>query len=267
MKTGALLFAFNTGDTDYLKLAKFSAQNIKRWLGLPTTLITDVSCEFSEFDKVITIENKKFSKRYFSDRKTTVEWRNSGRNQAYWLTPYDKTLLLDVDYIVASDQLGVALQHARDFCCYSSVVEISGTKGNNETFSKISMPMFWATAMIFQKTKHSEIIFELMKMVENNYEHYANLYGFAKTPFRNDYALSIALSVACGHRVPTEHSIPWPMINVHPEHVVTKTDTDQFQVEYEKTKNKTEKQFKNLLTNQDIHVMGKKWLENIVETG
>jgi len=266
MKTGALLFAYNTDDTDYLKIAEFSAKNIKRWLNIPTTVVTDVEYKSPVFDKIITNTNTKSSKRYFDDRKSVVEWRNSGRCCAYDLSPYDQTLLLDVDYIVASDQLQTVLDTSYEFICPDSAIEVSGTKGDNPTFGKFNMKMFWATVIMFRKTKQSRIIFELIKMIENNFGHYANLYGFPETLYRNDYALSIALSIVSGHLETKNHSMPWPMINIHPEHDVKKIDTDCFEVTYKKTTRTREKLMRNKIKNQDIHVMGKSSLEKIIET-
>lgn len=265
MKTGALLFAYNTGDTDYLKIAEFTAKNISRWLGIPTSIVTDDNYESSVFDKVIINQNTKSSKRYFYDRNSSVEWRNSGRSHAYDLTPYDQTLLLDVDYIIASDQLQTVLNSSHDFICPASAIEVSGTKGDSPTFGKFNMRMFWATVIMFRKTVHTQIIFELMKMIENNFSHYANLYGFPETPYRNDYALSIALSVVSGHLETKNHAIPWPMINIHPEHEVKMVDDDCFEVTYKKTSGRREKLFRNKIKNQDIHIMGKSSLEKIIE--
>jgi len=266
MKTGALLFAFNTNETDYFKMAEFSAKNIKRWLNIPTSVITDDKRKSSVFDNIIINQNTKSSKRYFDDRNSTVEWKNSGRSSAYSLTPYDQTLLLDVDYIVASNQLSTILDSSYEFLCPDSAFELSGTKSNNPSFGKFQMKMFWATVIMFRKTKHSQVIFELIKMIENNFEHYANLYGFPKTPYRNDYALSIALSIASGHLETKTHSIPWPLINIHPEHDVNLVDTDTFEITYIKSTRSRERMFRNKVINQDIHVMGKTSMEKIIES-
>ena len=264
-KTGALLFAFNTGTTDYLKIAEFSARNIKRWLNIPTTVVTDTEFQSDAFDTIIVENNKLVSKRYFDDYKSTVDWRNAGRHDAYNLTPYEQTLLLDVDYIVASNQLKTILSSNEEFLCHDSVVEISGTKGKNATFGTVSMPMYWATVIMFRKTEFSKTIFELMHMVENNFEHYANLFGFSKQPYRNDYALSIALSIVSGHVISDKNTIPWSMINIHPEHDVKKIKTDCYEATYNKSDQRGQRIYRNTFENQDIHVMSKLSLENIIE--
>ena len=264
-KTGALLFAFNTGTTDYLKIAEFSARNIKRWLNIPTTVVTDTEFQSDAFDTIIVENNKSASKRYFDDYKSVVEWRNAGRHDAYNLTPYEQTLLLDVDYIVASDQLSRVLNSNKDFLCHDSAIEISGTKGKNTTFGSANMPMYWATVVMFRKTEFSKTVFDLMCMIENNFEHYANLFGFSKQPYRNDYALSIALSIASGHVINNKNTISWPMVNIHPEHEVKKIKTDRYEATYIKTDQRGQKMYRNIFDSQDMHVMSKLSLENILE--
>ena len=58
-------------------------------------------------------------------------------------------------------------------------------------------------------------------MVEKNYHHYANIFGFDPRKFRNDFALSIALLLANGNTIPTQCDIPWPLFNVDPDIKVT----------------------------------------------
>ena len=55
MTQGAMMFAFNNQKIDYIKLATWNAQNIKQFLGLPTTLVTDQPVDDSVFDQVIVV--------------------------------------------------------------------------------------------------------------------------------------------------------------------------------------------------------------------
>jgi len=262
MTVGALFFAYNTDDTDYLRLAEYSALQVKRCLGIPSSVITDSDVKSSVFDKTIHLQNEKSGHRYFEDRGFVTKWRNFGRSCAYDLSPYDKTLLLDVDYIIQSNRLRTVLDYSQDFLCYDSAIDVTGIKPNNETFGKYNMPMLWATVIVFGKNKRSEMIFKIMKMVEDNYDHYANLYGFSKSPFRNDYALSIAVSIVSGHIIGKDTAIPWPMINVYPEHSVKKTSNGKFEVQYQNGKRGQ----RNTLDDQDVHIMGKLHLEELIES-
>ena len=53
MNTGALIFAFNNQETDYVAMAVWSAQNIRRHLNIPTSIVTDRSIDHAVFDQVI----------------------------------------------------------------------------------------------------------------------------------------------------------------------------------------------------------------------
>jgi hypothetical protein len=88
-------------------------------------------------------------------------------------------------------------------------------------------------------------------MVESNYQHYANVFGFDARKFRNDYALSIALLIANGNTVPEQCAIPWPLVNVDPNIEVT-LDVDKWSID---------KEF--YTSNQDLHILGKSYLENM----
>jgi alpha-N-acetylglucosamine transferase len=111
MNCGALIFAHNNSKVDYVKLAVFSAKQVIKYLDIPVTLVTDnpesVSEEATEiFDKIIVIENSEHNqvKRFYDGTTvaSNVEWKNFSRSQVYELTPYDKTLVIDSDYIINS---------------------------------------------------------------------------------------------------------------------------------------------------------------------
>ena len=95
-------------------MAEYTAQRINHFLNLPVTLVTDeASCASSTgytFDKVVKVEPDKNNNRDWGI------WINKGRYQAYDLSPYDETLLLDVDYMVNSDKLSKCFE-IYDDCC------------------------------------------------------------------------------------------------------------------------------------------------------
>ena len=88
MTVGALIFAVNNGATDYLAMAQWSAENIQRHLGISTHIVT-----------AQTSDNA--NSRHFTDIGH-VTWHNTSRVDAYDLSPWDRTLVLDADYVVAS---------------------------------------------------------------------------------------------------------------------------------------------------------------------
>ena len=136
MKTGALIFARNNEKIDYVAMARWSARNIERHLGIPTHIVTDTA----------TNNNT----RHFTD-VGNVTWYNHNRTDAYGLTPWDRTLVLDADYVVASDQLQSLLEVDQDFLAHNRAYDV--TNCNNfeglNLFGNNRMPMTWATVMMF----------------------------------------------------------------------------------------------------------------------
>ena len=263
---GVLLFAFHSKKFDYLKLAQWSAKNIKKFLNLPVCLITDIDVEDQKsFEHVI--KTKPFgTTRFDYSTNESYTWNNGQRYEAFKLTPFETTLVLDVDYIVASDQLLKLLDDPRDFICHGSSVDVTGKTQETPTFGKLHLPMAWATVIKFTKSFQAELIFYLMEMIQKNYSHYANLYHFQDRTYRNDYALSIALYIAAGHRLTDEFFCSWPLFNSHASETVQKNAPNSYNIVYHKTVNKRQKLMRNTINDFDIHVMNKLSLENIIET-
>lgn len=266
MTQGVVFFAFNSGPIDYVRIARWNAVNVQRHLNLPVTLITDAPVSDPIFDQVILVDNAQADQRIFFDQDQLVPWRNRGRCTAYELSPYNTTLLLDVDYVVASNNLLHLFSDPRDFVCHQRVHDVTQFTDSIETFGQHRMPMSWATVVKFTRSTVAEQVFDIMSMVQNNYSHYADLYKFRHAPFRNDYALSIALALVNGHSVDPVFDIPWRMFNVNPAHEVRQLDNDYYEIKYTKTVNQEVKPFRITVYKQDIHVMGKSFLENLIDT-
>jgi hypothetical protein len=266
MTTGALIFAFDNESTDYVSMASWSARNIRRWLNIPVAVVTDASTRdprVSGFDHVITADAASGGTRWFEDYQATVTWHNAGRTDAYALSPWDQTLVLDADYVVASVQLKAVLNSNQEFLAHAAAYDITGTNnfaGLND-YGEYHMPMSWATVMMFQRGAHAELIFDCMQMIRANWRHYKDLYRIVSSTYRNDYALSIALGIVNGQTLEYK-SIPWSLASVTPEHTLTRTSKDCYRIDYvdhEKRPRWT------MIKNQDFHAMGKSHLEKIIE--
>jgi len=118
MTRGIILFAFNSIKYNYYEMAEFTAKRVNHFLGLPVTLVTDEESLPTKttyvWDKVITVTPNK------DNFRTWGQWINKGRYQAYELSPYDETILLDVDYVVNSDKLLKTFEVYDDFCCHNT---------------------------------------------------------------------------------------------------------------------------------------------------
>jgi hypothetical protein len=159
MTTGALIFAFNNEQTDYLSMAAWSAKNIHRHLGISVAVVTDYENPLGDFDYVINTQAQSGGQRYFSDYDTNVTWHNTNRMDAYTLSPWDQTLVLDADYVIASDQLRTVLNSRQDFMCYRFARDVTGLQTFEDLnyFGNHRMPMWWATVMMFRRSTASEL--------------------------------------------------------------------------------------------------------------
>lgn len=247
MTTGALIFARNNEHTDYVAMARWSAKNIQRHLGIPTHIVTDDSRTDS-------------GSRHFSDAGT-VTWHNTNRMDAYRLSPWDRTLVLDADYVVASDQLHSVLDSNEDFLAHRWAYDVTGCNNFDglNYFGDVGMPQWWATVMVFSKCKQAELIFDTMAMIRDNWTHYRNIYKISNATYRNDHALSIALLIVNGH-ILDYAGIPWQLASLTPGHQLTQLDQDTYRVDFVNSENKK----KWIELRQDFHAMGKQQLGEIV---
>ena len=261
MTQGALIFAFDNDHIDYVRMAAWSAANIRRHLNIPVAVITD--CEDVDgFDRIIHCDRGGENHRWFSDFKTQMPWHNRTRADAYALSPWDQTLLLDADYVVASDQLRCVLDSPQDFLAHRWASDVTGKNDFSglNYFGDIRMPMWWATVVMFRKCQHAELIFDTMAMVRNHWTHYRNLYKNNSASYRNDHAISIALGVVNGHSL--DHAgIPWALASVVPEHQLTSVGLDRYRVNFVDQENRSRW---IEIRYQDFHAMGKQHLGEIV---
>jgi len=244
MTQGVLIFAFNNEETDYLAMAEWSAGNIRRHLNLPTSVVTNTEYTGTAFDHVIRADAESGGTRYFEDYNSTVTWHNAGRVDAYRLTPYDQTIVLDADYVVASNNLKRLLNANQDFLCHRLAFDLAGQtdmRGLNN-FGKYD---------------------DSMQMVRDNWQHYRDLYNIDRATYRNDFALSIALGIVSGHTMKVDE-IPWALASVMPNTQLMRwIDTDSYIITYTDSDQKLKHMsFEGL----DFHAMGKKHLGDIVET-
>lgn len=264
MSRGAILFAFNSPKYDYYKMAEYAAKRINHFLGLPVTIVTDANSTSSasnyKFDNVIIMEPD------LSNKRDGVPWINKGRCKAYELSPYDETLLLDVDYIVNSDRLLKAFEISEDFCCHDNTAYLMQPKLSQEVLSAYSYKTLWATVISFKKTQRAKQIFECLEMVQNNYAHYANIHSFISAVYRNDYALTLALRIANGHTYLPGDIIPWNLLHVGKNTSVYSDNHDPLNTDFTVVFDNWQrgKIRKEYLTVKDIdfHIMNK---DNFVE--
>ena len=159
------------------------------------TVVTDADTKLrikSNCDKhVVDIEkgNTKFSK----------PWYNLERHLAFEHSPYDRTVVMDVDYFCYSDKILRLLESENDFLVHKNAHDVMHREIMRYD-RQAMLDLVWATVLIFNKTPRTKAIFDTVKLVKQNYQHYCNLYRISYMNFRNDYAFAIALNQINGHR-------------------------------------------------------------------
>ena len=265
MSKGVVLFAFNNGIVDYYNMAVATAKRVNHFLNLPVTVITDSNTILDKydykFDNTIVITSDNTNKNV--DNQI---WINKGRYQAYELSPYDETLLLDTDYLINTDTLLKPFELYDDFMCFDNVNYLMVPNIRQERISKHSYNTLWATVIYFKKTKKTKHIFSCIKMIQENYSHYIKIYDPVVGFYRNDFALTMALRIVNGQMEDKNNYIPWNLSHILKETEVKANSTTMYNTSYTIFNDniqrlKVKKEF-IIVNDMDFHMMNK---ENFME--
>jgi len=187
---GVLLYCFNTESYRYDKIAAKTVPLLKKNLKLPITIVTNM--ETFKCMPPLGFVNYKLIDNETGNKINQKSWHNLDRHRAYELSPYEKTILLDIDYFCYSDHLLTWADIDQDFMVHDKVHDVTGH--DSYRFGSNSMiPMVWATVIIFRKTQRAESIFDMVKYIKERYSYFCELYRIDFKNFRNDYAFAIAL--------------------------------------------------------------------------
>ena len=217
MSNGALVFAHNNRRIDYARMAIISGGLAKKNLNVPVSLISDISTiEWMKKSEVYSKAEEVFEKIICVDRpddlgnrilfdgpgsKEIVPFNNSNRVVAFQHSPYEKTLLIDSDFLILSDRLKNYWDLCEDILISKSAMDIFHTdrmKHNDEYISETSIKMRWATAIMFSKSEKSKTFFDLVDEVKENYKFYGDVYRYDTRQYRNDISFSIANHILSG---------------------------------------------------------------------
>lgn len=238
MSKGILFFASNNDNVNYLKIALANAYLCKKNLGdVPITVVTSTkSLDWnhdliddinSVFDKII-IDDKTTGEeniRKYSDTQyysVPDKFINGNRNSSYELSPYDETLLLDVDFLMLDSSMNNIWGSVEDFMINDQAIGLDHEPLNGEEYrlNQTGIKMVWATAIYFKKSEHAKMVFDLVSVIKERWDYFKLLYGFGGYLYRNDFSFSIALHILNGFLENDEYKrLPTPFI-------LTSTDRD-----------------------------------------
>ena len=272
MNTGGLIFAYNSRDVDYAVTAIIAGGLAKKHLNIPFSLITDKSTiEWMKESKVWDKANEVFENFILTDRPTNYNSRllndgthssvvpfiNSGRSMAFDLSPYDKTLLIDSDYLVFSNKLSKYLELDHSVMIGSAMNDIQGERIGflDKTVSDVGVHLLWATTVIFTKDAESKLFFNLVKHVEKNYQLFSDLYRYSPKQYRNDIAFSVAKHIIDGFETVLDDALP-PILTIHDKDMLVGVNQDKLTFLITDI-NAPDKFVACTVAGQDTHIMNK----------
>ncbi|MCK5611913.1 hypothetical protein KAR91_59130 [Candidatus Pacearchaeota archaeon] len=276
---GYLLHAFGNKDLDYGKLAICCALSIKSNLKINHTTVvmdewtkkwleTSISKDIlsTAFDTIIIPEGKfqTGKRRHFDSPWVSFksDFNNQSRVFSYRYSPYDETILIDSDFIIMNDSFDSIWDLNEDLMINNKAVDLQNDQFGSVEDKRLSnhgIPLYWATVVYFRKSEMSEIFFNLVDYIREEYNFFQFLYGFSEGFYRNDYSFSIAAHILNGYISSGIRSLPEDfLIMSYPKDTIAKL-IDSNEIIFCST-NKVE-EWKTTLVNikeLNLHIMNKR---------
>jgi hypothetical protein len=226
MKKGILIFAHNNPEVDYALHAIIAGGLASKNLKVPASLVTDDSTEEwmktsgiydkakSVFENIILVDRPQTDntrKLYDGVENKVVPFVNANRCSAWDLTPYDRTLLIDSDFLIFSDRLAQYWDVEEDFLiskAINDIVDIDRLGVHDRYISDTGVHLFWATTIMFTKNEYSKSVFNMVDFVRNKYGYYGDLFRFSSRQYRNDISFSVAKHILDGFETNATMSLP-----------------------------------------------------------
>ena len=232
LSKGAIFLAFNNKEINYVKLACLSASSVRKHLNLSCSLITDAG-SLEHFEKLENIQVDKIFENIIIDEKSDEDYKkdhfyskykigntdnirkfydtpyytfnsqfkNLTKHNIYNLTPYDQTILFDVDFLVNNAILNLAFDVNSPIQLYKNAQSLKNVIPENTSDKRLNeggIPLYWSTVIYFDKSPMSKMFFDMWAHVRENYDYYQSLYKFSKGLYRTDFAVSICMHLLKG---------------------------------------------------------------------
>ena len=269
MTQGFLLFAYNNEEIDYGLMAVWTARRIKNYLNKSVSLVTDNITKQrldndmpnwqTNFDQVILKDSLATQTKRYIDRQLT--FHNLNRVDAWDITPYDETIVIDIDIVIQSDQLNKLWGYQSDLVVCDLSTDLYGVKDAEFTWvNEKSIKFFWATLFYFKKTVDSKLFFEHCRYIKENYNWFRHVYDLYDGPVRNDFIWSVAIHSLGGQaNNKWVDTIPWNTLHSNYEDRLLELNENSAKFLTKKGLCK--------IKELDVHVMNKFALVNRIKLG
>ena len=278
-KRGIMMFAHNNQEINYLELAIINGLLAQKNLGLTADQVTIVT-DSSSYDYCKTIMAKDLERastnyilvdtdfefkynntRLFKDTQHTpkvLPFYNINRCNAYDLSPYEETILIDADFLVLSSTLNNCWGHNNELMMNWEYRDAMADRVFPELarLNPLGITMYWATVVYFRKTPEVESFFNMVKHVKDNREYYSELYKFNNGVYRNDYSFSIAAHMWSGYQDKGVPQLPVVLYKTFDNDDIYKMSGDTLYLYLEKPRSPGDFMLCNW-QGIDLHVMNK----------
>lgn len=255
MTEGVLFFCMKNDLIDYPKLAQFATSLVHQHLGLPVAIVTDINRLDVSQQHTVRVSGPQGNLRYFHEYETTAAWNNTGREHSLEYTPFDRTIVLDVDYLCFSSRLLTYLH--QDLAIPTRNISFGTDESGEYCLGNTYVPHLWASVMVFNRNSIvAQAFFRAYKDTKNNWPYYAHQFGLSLALYRNDYVSTVAALSSDTYHV--AHVYTDPVIDLPPK----------FSIEQVCKQGATVIDSRNSATftvTKDIHVSNKKSLEKAIE--
>lgn len=214
---GILMFAYNNEQIDYVRLALLAALSAKKYMdNISVALLTDagtaswmkqslpVDIVTCAFDHVI-VDNVKHEPNirthYDSPwNQFQAQFSNTNKHSVFHKTPFKRSLLIDVDYIIGNNNLSSIFGSNASVAMFGEAMDLRGLQPHHyeQYLHPLGIKMWWSTAVYWQQDDDARLFFDIWEHVKENYDFYKFTYKFPGSLFRTDYAVSIANHLMSG---------------------------------------------------------------------
>ena len=272
MKRGVVIYAHNNRAVDYALMAIIAGGLAKKYLSVPVTLISDIATvDWLKQSQRLELANNIFENIVITDRPQTTNHRllhdgitganipfvNTNRNSAWDLTPYDRTLLIDSDFFIFSNNLEKYWSLDYDVMIGESINDIYDNKRLgylDKHVSETGVKLYWATTVMFTKNKQAKLFFDTVNYVKENYQYYGDVFRFDSRQYRNDISFSVAKHILDGFEETVSGNLP-PVLSALDKDILYSAENAKltFLVNHRLDNNFCAAAIKG----QDIHIMNK----------
>ena len=195
MSKGFCLIAQNNETTDYVKQACLLAVSIHKYSkNQSVSIITNdkIPKKYQVlFDKIIPIKD---------DEAKHSDWKLENRYKLYDLTPYNQTIVMDVDMIMTGD-ISHWWKYLKNYNLFfvSNVTTYRNEKIKSnyyrKTFQANDLPNIYCGIFYFKKNKFSKTFFNLLEVITHNWEKFYSEY--APVYKQKWYSMDVSCAICC----------------------------------------------------------------------